>query len=618
MGIPHLTANLKPYASSVTFPPPNPETRPNEARVVIDGPALAHHIYQERLKDRAKATSLAKTFPSYREIGDAVIEWLFRLRTYGIIIEMIFFDGHLPEYKQPERWQRLQRATTQVVNHRNSHQLGPWLVNGARFPDETDLAKLGKVTSRLRLLPPPAFLAPSVLEALRSSKFGFCTSVVPGEADVYCADYVRENGGVILTNDSDLLVHDLGLSGSVIFLNDIAFPSKQDAPLKSLQFRPKEIAERLRLRSIIQLAWSMKESQWFHESVQLAKNISVDSPTYNSFAKQFSVLPPRPELADGAQQGDLPFLTNMLRWLDTRVSEYVYNGASGLLAPTSNGTSQDEPLTQGVMYLPILVEDATRATAWACGAEIRRIGYSLLNINCSNKHAEEVRRRNFEIIKIQVELQNPQVLMRDCKNLLRDLEQHFQRHVSHRSEDTAQIWQVYGAKAVCEVLLDSGKSIPEAGVMIRLLEFEHSIMDSWAFIHLEAQLQAALYSLRMLKQFIDVFIAAVSTGLEHLELIQVTKGLQERLTTLPSLKDIFEPSTNRVGIHKDDTKTAVETLYSSLGVKEDAKDLPLSKAEKKKIKKARKDHAPAKQQFAVKGTTAANVFAVLETNDPTG
>ena len=86
MGIPHLTANLKPYASSVTFPPRSPDDERGRFHAVIDGPALAHHIYRECLKDRTKAASPNEAFPSYEEIGDAIIEWLCRLVTFNIAV----------------------------------------------------------------------------------------------------------------------------------------------------------------------------------------------------------------------------------------------------------------------------------------------------------------------------------------------------------------------------------------------------------------------------------------------------------------------------------------------------------------------------------------------------
>ena len=83
MGVPHLTANLKPYATKAAFTGSTPDVESKPSRVVIDGPAFAHHIYQECLKDHVKATDTMKGFPSYEAINDAAVEWLNTFRTHS-------------------------------------------------------------------------------------------------------------------------------------------------------------------------------------------------------------------------------------------------------------------------------------------------------------------------------------------------------------------------------------------------------------------------------------------------------------------------------------------------------------------------------------------------------
>ena len=75
-------------------------------------------------------------------------------------------------------------------------------------------------------LPKPPFLVPAVIEALRNSQdWAPLIQVVPGEADTYCAQDVRQNGGIVLTSDSDLLVQDLGADGRVSFFWDVEYIS---------------------------------------------------------------------------------------------------------------------------------------------------------------------------------------------------------------------------------------------------------------------------------------------------------------------------------------------------------------------------------------------------------
>ena len=530
----------------------------------------------------------------------------------------IFFDGLLPEPKQAERWQRLQNATNDVCRCRNGYPHGPWFISGYRFSDGTDTGKLGQVRGRLQILPPPAFLVSSVLEILQSSEFGFCTSTVPGEADAYCADHVRENGGIILTNDSDLLVHDLGSDGSVIFLSDITFPnSGKNTSLNVLQFRPKEIEKRLGLKSMIQLALAMKEKRWFQESVQLGKSFSTESLEYVNFSSQFSTLPCHSKLLEAVRFQDCDNLLDMLRWLDARTSEFVHESVKVLSPFGQTECAKSENLGPIPMYLPILLEDPTKATAWTCGAEIRSIGYSFLNINARNGSVDEVGRRGTEIVKRVVPLQSLQDVSQSCNDLLESIEKHFQRHSASGVVDIPIIWQTYGAKIVCETLLKSGKPVPPKAEMLQLVKFEHSMMDSWAHVHLDAQLQGALYSLRMLKQFLDVFLAATLEVTSNNNLGRLAAEVHKRLATLPPLNHLMESPVNKVETRSEDLERAIEILYKSSGIKEVAETTALSRQEKKKMKKkAKRAGALSKGPPTVnKGTAPKNMFSVLAGND---
>jgi hypothetical protein len=75
MGIPHLTTFLHPYAESTAL---------DGEDAVVDGPALAYHVYYSCLSRRPTARNPFEAAPSYKEIGVAIIEWLDRLRMSGI------------------------------------------------------------------------------------------------------------------------------------------------------------------------------------------------------------------------------------------------------------------------------------------------------------------------------------------------------------------------------------------------------------------------------------------------------------------------------------------------------------------------------------------------------
>ena len=514
--------------------------------------------------------------------------------------------------------QRLQSAIGKIVGARNNFELGPWFMKGARFPEGTDMAKLGNIRSRLRFLPPPAFLVPSIIEALHSTEFGFCTYVVPGEADAYCADYARDHGGIILTNDSDLLIHDLGYAGSVVFLSDITLPaSKESTALQLPQFQPKHIAEWLGLENIIQLACMMDPNLGFTKNLQLAQGLSTDSLRYSTFSTQFNMLIKHSKLSERAQSRNLDGLLDLLRWLDTRVSEFILQNAGGLLAHAHEDLLQDECLSLSPMYLPILLEDPQRTAVWITGCEIRCIGYSLILLNSSVKTVEEVRRRGTNTFEVSIALADSRSLTQICASLLDSLDNHFQRNASCYNIATSTIWQIYGLKIVCETTSGAAKLAPPKSEMIRLLKFEYSVLDSWAWVHLQAQLQAALYSLRMLKQFVDVVFAVVPVVSQDQDLMRLVGGLKARLATLPSLKDIFETHIESTEKQKKDLEPAVENLYTSLGIEEAIDKVLLSKREKKKVKKRAKEHKALskEQQTPQEGTGSANMFDVLKNDN---
>ena len=509
--------------------------------------------------------------------------------------------------------ERLQGAVKKIVNFRYSYEPGPGLTAGSRSPDLTKFRNLRRL---LHMLPPPGFLTLSILETLRSTDFGPYACVVPGEADAYCADYVRRNGGIILTNDSDLLVHDLGVDGSVIFLNDIAFPvSSNGAPLKCSQFHPREIAKRLGLRNIIQLACAMKETYRFSQSLEVARGLSIRSPRYIEFSTQFNILLPHSELSTWAQTHGLD---GVLRWLDARVSEFVHKNAADLLPHPQDDTSQTERLHRGIMYLPVLLEDPKKASVWTCGSRTRRMGYSLFCLHALDRRVNEIRRRDIDIVQAPMTLLDPLTLARNCTSLLDELDIHFQRFAVHPGLDSKEVWRIYGVKMISETAFETGKSAPLVADAMRLLTSEHSLIDSWAQIHLEGQLQAALYSMRILKQLIDVFLAFVPANLQELEqeLIRIVTRLQVHLNTLPPLETLFSSHINLKEEQEKHLELAIQDLYKSLGMEiVPEKDLLPKQDRKKRNKKDQKGRTRSKQNPGVKGTTSSNMYNVLETDD---
>jgi len=85
MGIPHLMHHLQTYGEKVLFQH-NDSTKPpfQSTNIIIDGPALAYHVYYICLSRRSGARNAIDAIPSYKELSHAVVAWLDQCETYSI------------------------------------------------------------------------------------------------------------------------------------------------------------------------------------------------------------------------------------------------------------------------------------------------------------------------------------------------------------------------------------------------------------------------------------------------------------------------------------------------------------------------------------------------------
>jgi hypothetical protein len=74
MGIPHLITYLRPFATRESL---------KDKEIVIDGPGLAYHIYHLCQSTRVSAGNYFEAAPSYKELGETVLEWLDGLEKGG-------------------------------------------------------------------------------------------------------------------------------------------------------------------------------------------------------------------------------------------------------------------------------------------------------------------------------------------------------------------------------------------------------------------------------------------------------------------------------------------------------------------------------------------------------
>lgn len=356
-----------------------------------------------------------------------------------------------------------------------------------------------------KALPPSAFLIPAVLDALRTSKWAPITTIVPGEADLFCARAALEPSRTILTNDSDLLLYNLGNSGEVVFFNHFrrftyGTLSRCDI-LYAWVSHPSKIASRFGLRALRRLAFEIREdsSITLHNAISRAKqrvgSLAPESTpesailrrdAFKKFEKEYDTTFSGFEAITTA---GMAFATDVLHgsFLDPRVSELVSRNPY----PSS-------------IFLPFLTDDVSRSSAWDVSRELRYFTYSCLLFKNSDTLLERVSeygRRGARIVEDDVSLLSLEESIQYATILGMKIEG-FKSFLADFSKQT--IWRPYALYQVFGWYVDSGKELPSKDTLIAVLSgTTNDEQLSWNEVHISAQLQGYLYSLRMLHQILS-------------------------------------------------------------------------------------------------------------------
>jgi hypothetical protein len=317
------------------------------------------------------------------------------------------------------------------------------------------------------------------------------TVMVQGEADVECARVSKLTGCAVLTDDSDLLLHDLGPSGAVLFLGSVQSPSRVWDPIKpdiqGLRICPDSLARRLGITSIQRFGYELTKDPHlrFAEIIRRSKaNEATElSSDYHDFLREYQTTDQ--DLALRAKKLSEP--------MDPRISELFWQyEIPGIYCVG------DQPH----VYLGVLNEDPTRQCAWKQGRAYRCLGYSVLNLSrpVDDQYTivQEFVRRGGRIVADQIALSGTETTISEME-LLR------QRLDLARStfDSTAEsFWFMF---ALSEIYREASNptTIP-SGVQLESFLASGYMEQStkWTDIHLLAQVQAVLYSLRMLQQLL--------------------------------------------------------------------------------------------------------------------
>ena len=376
---------------------------------------------------------------------------------------------------------------------------------------------LGKTT------PEPPFLVPSVLESIKNSRFGDVLTVVPAEADAYCASeaiaYEKSTGmpATIITNDSDLLIQASGAQTRVLLLSSI---TRSHAPdpirVEGNFFFPAKLAAAAGVDNLVPTAFFMSQDYHlsFDAAVAKAKKTSLDNDA-DFLAFKSELEKPKYSISDfkGA-------VIKTLQQMDPRIAE---------LAHQTMPNFPHAPNDPANMFLVPLLEDVGRFSAWASGQDIRDAAYRMiLSSSRSVRGIDEYIRRG-KTCAPEPHPPGPDWkadLMR-FSQMLSDVKTFLEPHHATAAQRFNYIAMYYTIKA----LATRGSHLLSKEAVTKILAKDR--LKSRDEMHASAMCQAAIYSIRMLKQFLALEKAKGGMAKE-------LKALSKLLGELPTLAELFE------------------------------------------------------------------------------
>ncbi|KAK8051429.1 hypothetical protein PG993_002814 [Apiospora rasikravindrae] len=552
MGIPGLSAALQPYGKPTTL---------NGQSVVIDGPALVHRIWEAVMNQQSLESATLGHVP-YAALGEGFVNWLNLLHAGNVKVRKIYFDGFLPPRKWATRRGRLIRSTKTMTDAFSYMSSGVSRPRGnTSFSSSITLADLDRTgPGSTRRFPKHPFLVPAVAESVRNSKaWRDMVQVVPGEADTYCAEDIRQNGGIVLTSDSDLLMEDLGPQGSVAFFWEIGTrPEPDEIELFALTYSARQLAEQLGLQKyggIPRLAFEMTTRHTgLDEALHFAKasdtTEDIVKENYQKFLEEHLV----PQEYISADHPVISLLTS----LDPRISELVIQSLnidlatdaedSSLMGDITTPTGQPRGPDKISMFLPVMVEDNARKSSWTTSESVRQLCYAIAQQKKKESSCPRPQqpRRDDVVIEYrtlesstggrQLSLPSPAETESGCAQLLTTLEQ-----IELGLPGRELLWLALAVYQDVEWSTSHGRNALSVQVMGEAAslfqnknngEQQQPGQYGWDVLHFTAQVQASLYSLRMLKQVLDVVSALADPPLSKAQ-----EKLQQRLSNLPLIAD---------------------------------------------------------------------------------
>jgi hypothetical protein len=536
----------------------------------------------------------------------------------------IYFDGYLPPSKRDTRTSRLVNYTRLLANYHEAWpQIIPATPKSTTIPHGEPILFGGEsAPSGLTKIPAVPYLVPSIIEALSRSWYQQVVEVIPGEADLYCARHVKQHGGTVLTSDSDLLVHDLGLEGAVSFLKDIeVVTTRNTVSVRCVQYKIAAIAKRLGItaqQNLRHLAFemTMDPHATFPQLLQKVTKFGSEPSNrnlYREFALQYSPLAPEEVVA--AENTKDPVRAVLAR-LDPRVSEYVLQFPRfAQIASLPEGPDQLEIVGQRdvAVFLPFISDFPLRTSAWEMSTSIRQLAYGMVNlavpedqkISSIFEHRRQqagTKGREWQIPTTLLEIEQASV---NLLGLLKCIRQTSPNLLQESMWRTLALYQDLdwstgsGKSSLGQQLIQASKN--DSGSNGRL---------TWETLHFTAQIHGSYYSFRTLKQILDVVLSTDPSP----EVLSLLLPLRNELDSLPSLDTISSVSDATTGLGNAEDKSLLAIALKVLGQEtkqQKVLEKKESKAEKKKRKRANETNGPEVSQKK----KPTNPFDVLSRDD---
>ena len=373
-------------------------------------------------------------------------------------------------------------------------------------------------------MPAPPFLVPVVLEALLASRFSNVVTVVPAEADSYCAEeaaaYEGKTGkmATIITNDSDLLIQASGAQTRIMFLTGLQRSGEPGSlRVEANVYFPAKIAASVGLDNLLLPAFLMNDDRHltFEAAVAKSKRGNLDNNA-GFLAFQRELQKPDYDISE------LPApVIETLQRMDPRIAELAHQ--------TMPNYPQPNPQPANMFLVP-LIENMDRPSAWMAGHEFRNAAYRMTLSGASNivYRVDEWTRRGTTCYAdphpAGLGWKHDLVAFGQMFSDVREFLEGHQATAAQRFKYTAMWYSLTALARRRRRLLSEAE-------ITRVLAGER--LGTREEMHASAMCQAAIYSFRILKQLLALEKAK---GIMEEELAPLVAELEE----MPSLAELCE------------------------------------------------------------------------------